>query len=105
LPETQSGDAVTERLDGARDLGSRRVLKFWHDLISVAQGKRVEEIEPDRRYLDADLAWSSAWLRRLFEAERLWTSKMADLRHPHRVFSPVIQHIFRGLNRLVILRN
>src|SRR5262249_35998983 len=88
LPDTKSRDAVTERLDGAGDLGPRRVWKPRRDLILVAQGKRVEEVEADRSHLDEDLVRSWVRLRRLFDAERLNPPELPDLRHAHRRLLP-----------------
>src|SRR5262249_59255301 len=88
LPDTKSRDAVTERLDGAGDLGPRRVWKPRRDLILVAQGKRVEEVEADRSHLDEDLVRSWVRLRRLFEAERFNPPELPDLRHAHRRLLP-----------------
>src|SRR5262249_31376269 len=88
LTDIQAGDIFTQRLDGARDLGPRRVWKPRRDLILVAQGKRVEEVEADRSHLDEDLVRSWVRLRRLFDAERFNPPELPDLRHAHRRLLP-----------------
>src|SRR5262249_27915344 len=88
LTDIQAGDIFTQRLDGARDLGPRRVWKPRRDLILVAQGKRVEEVEADRSHLDEDLVRSCVRLRLLVEAERFNPPEPPDLRPAHRRFLP-----------------
>ena len=53
------------------------------DLIAVAQLKRIEEVEPDRRHADHDLPFLGGRIRDLFDAKLLRSAELAELRHTH----------------------
>src|SRR5215471_15934769 len=81
-------NVVVEKVAGPRHRPNMIARKSGFAMLC---GLGVAEIEPDRRYLDADLAWSSAWLRHLFEAERFNLPELPDLRHAHRRLLPRLQ--------------
>jgi hypothetical protein len=55
-------------------------------LITVAQLKRIEEVEPDRRHADDDLPFCWRRIRDLVDAKLLRSAELAELRHAHGCF-------------------
>src|SRR5512144_531920 len=55
-------------------------------LITVAQLKRIEEVEPDRCHANHDLPFCGGRIRDLFDAKLLRSAELAELRHAHGCF-------------------
>jgi hypothetical protein len=79
----RSGDAVTDGLDGARDVGSEDQWKGERMTGDASSDPDVEVVEANGRHADADFTWARRRGFDVIEAKRLYPAVLSNYDRAH----------------------